>query len=159
MPHADIIGPWTLAGLDDYKRLVASAYLFWPDFVEVDDCILLAEMYDSSRFADWMSSLRSEKGRVEHVINSVYLGDLMMNLSTDAERELNEADWVADAVSELAEVLASCWRSALADRFPERQFHVSVDYPVADLPTVFFYTHRPAGECGSACEGRASGYL
>jgi hypothetical protein len=151
MPLAEAMGVWTLAGLDDYKRLVASAYLFWPDFVEVDGCILLAEMYDAGRFAEWMSTLGGERERVERVINEVSLGDLLMNQSPENDRELGElTDWAADALAELAEVLASCWRGALADRFPDRGFHVGVDYRAANLPAVFFYTRRPRGGGGSA---------
>lgn len=55
---------------------VAFATLFWPDFVEIDGYVLLAEHFRPANFADWLVWQHEKEAaswQVEAVLNEVHL--------------------------------------------------------------------------------------
>jgi len=47
-----------LAMVGNYQMAAAFSKLFWPDFVEVEGCVLLAEHFDAKNFKHWQKHLR-----------------------------------------------------------------------------------------------------
>lgn len=94
---------------------VAFAALFSPSFIEFRGCILLAEHFSEDNFEHWWQRLDGRRGEVEAIVNHLHLWDLF------------DPEEVPDlALVELAQVLAGCWRAALAAEFPNRAFAVTV---------------------------------
>src|SRR5438876_9730226 len=74
MPNFDI---WDYLNLRaDYDLAVAFSKLFWPDFIEVDGCILLATSYSPENFAHWKESLKGDKRAIETMLNHTHIWDL-----------------------------------------------------------------------------------
>jgi len=110
---------------------VAFAKLFWPDFLEVEDHVLLAERYYPENFArwqDWRRRTGAERWRVEAVLNEVHLYDLLLE---EAALPLLEY---------LAATLKRCWQAALREAFPGRRFIILYETePEAYGPTLSFW--------------------
>ncbi len=103
----------------DLEMAVAFSKLFWPDFIEVDGCVLLAEHYSSANFQSWKERYAGEMHRIEAVINHAHVYDLFGNSPADVE-------YPDELPRYLAEVLAACWRCSLQHAFPARAFVVEV---------------------------------
>lgn len=129
---------WDLLGAKGGAELaLAFSSFFWPEFVEVEDCVLLGERYSPSRFQDWWKELGGDRSRIEEVVNHVHLWDLF---------NLDEESLPDEAIRDLAVVLASTWRCALQYRFPRKTFEVRVtlDDPEEYGPTISFFAIREA---------------
>jgi hypothetical protein len=125
---------WDLLGAKSGADLaVAFSSLFWPEFVEVEGCVLLRERYSPSQFQDWWKELGGDRSTVEGVVNHVHLWDLF---------DLDEEAVPDKAIRDLAQVLASTWRCALQHRFPRKAFEVRLilDDPDEYGPTITFST-------------------
>jgi hypothetical protein len=115
---------------------IALAEVFWPRFVEVEGCVLIAEQYNPANFRAWWQSLDGDIPRVEWVINHLHLCDLF---PTGDDPAINRG------LQSLAHIMAQCWEGALRQAFPDRQFAIEVtddadeDY---DGPTVAFYSNH-----------------
>jgi hypothetical protein len=66
--------------------LAAYQKLFWPDFVEHDDCVFLA--LDEAIYRQWLQQTGGDKRKVEAVMNHRHIIDL---LSIDFFREFRKA--------------------------------------------------------------------
>lgn len=96
---------------------LAFASLFWPQLVEVEDCVLLAENFRPGTFQHWRERLGSQREAIERAINHVHLWDLFPPASEDVP---------AAELDHLADVLGATWRAALAQQFPDRTGEVVV---------------------------------
>lgn len=127
---------WGLLGTKGGAELaIAFSSLYWPEFVEVEGCVLLRERYSPSRFQDWWKELAGDRSRIEGVVNHVHLWDLF---------DLDGTSVPDEAVQDLAQVLGLTWRCALQHRFPERDFEVNVVLDDSEEygPTISFSTLR-----------------
>jgi hypothetical protein len=127
--------PWSYLNLRaDYDLAAAFSKLFWPDFIEVEDYVLLAENYEQTNFEDWKKRFNGGRHDIEAMINHVHIRDLFLNSPKHVE-------YPGKLHKYLADVLAICWKHALQEAFPERTFTVSVfDDPVHSYgPEITFY--------------------
>jgi hypothetical protein len=111
---------------------VAFSKLFWPDFVEVRGCVLLAEHFKPTDFENWRRHFKEDRRQIEAAINEVHIYDLFTN---------SPPEEVAFQVYEyLAQVLQKSWNCALRDAYPSRAFEF--DYrtePEEYGPTLAFW--------------------
>ena len=70
------------------------ASLFWPDFVEVDGALILAEMYTEEGFQNWYSHFNGDLTAIEKMINHVHLEDLFVNARRDDDLDGQVLDTV-----------------------------------------------------------------
>ncbi|HSR68676.1 MAG TPA: hypothetical protein VLU25_12120 [Acidobacteriota bacterium] len=125
----------------DYLRVnggaelaVAFTALYWPGFIEVDECVLLRENYQPRNFDEWWKELRGDRSRVEEIINHVHLWDLF---------DMDEAAVPNEGMEELGRILSLTWKCALHHQFPERKFEVHLALDDSEYgPTLSFYTSR-----------------
>lgn len=117
-----------VVGRSGAAAAIAFAGLFWPRFVEVRGCVLLAEHFDAASFERWWEQLDGDRPAIEATINHLHLWDVFDP----------EADGVPPAgMRWLAAVLARTWRAALDEQFPDRELTVSVsDEPDDYGPTL-----------------------
>lgn len=112
--------------------LAVFAQLFWPEFTEIDDCVILTEKYDPSTYLQWVEHLSGDRQRVESILNHTHVYDLFSKV-TDVPCDLEIAEYVG-------RVLQRSWECALRNAFPERSFVVEFwTEPDEYGPTVTFY--------------------
>jgi hypothetical protein len=123
---------WSYLGQQETVETAALfGTLFWPEFVEVQECVLLAEHYRPEEFAQWWRQHAGKRSAIEGMVNHTHLYDLFPQA---------EGDDVLAAYEQLAGILRRCWKAALAVRFPARHFHFSYETePVAYGPTLSFH--------------------
>jgi hypothetical protein len=122
---------WFFSKVEAVEELTA---LVWPDFIEVQGCVVRRSSYSAENFATWWDQYGAEPWRIEAVLNEVHL-----------------YDWVSDfnpvdlpRLEAVAERIAAAWNSALTRTFPDRVFIVSYETePDAYGPTVTFHQAVP----------------
>lgn len=99
----------------DATQLAAYASLFWPDFVSVAECVILAEHYSAPALERWLRYFAGDRARTEQMMNQLHVDDLCQEKEPDVDPTVSTL---------VAETLASCWRAALTHAFPRRRFSV-----------------------------------
>jgi hypothetical protein len=106
------VGLWDYASRKGGVTLaIAFARLFWPELIEVEDCVLLKERYDPTAFEQWRAQLGDQHEAIERTVNHVHLWDLFDPASEGVPEE---------GLDSLAAIIAETWRCALARQFPGR---------------------------------------
>jgi hypothetical protein len=103
-----------LAAHGTYELAAAFSRLFWPEFVEVEGCVLLAEKYDAQNFVQWQHQLAGDRHQLEAVINHLHVYDLFPN---DPGDHLDQA-----VLEDISQTLLRCWQAALHEAFPGKRF-------------------------------------
>lgn len=131
---------WDYLGARGTVELAAVfSKLFWPEFVEVERCILLAEQYDPEHFDHWRTHLRGDREAIERIINHVHIWDLFPGGSPGDGNALHVAEYVAG-------VLLKSWECALKDTFPDRTFDFYYATEPDDYgPTIAFFQTSKSG--------------
>jgi len=109
--------------------------LFWPDMVDVDGHVFLAENYNR----DYFDKVVSEYGvsKAEETINTTYLYNLV-----GGKDEFENEVWEA-----LGNVLCETWKHRAQYLFPERSFAVEFAwYSDHDDPGVTLYQCSNSGD-------------
>lgn len=108
----------------------------WPTFVQVDDCILLADHFSEDNYQSWRADLRDNWGAIEEVINHVHLWDCV----PDAQDE--------EILIAIGGILQESWQAAAAQQFPSREFLVELTNDESDYgPTLYLSTrHETTGD-------------
>jgi hypothetical protein len=116
----------------DFELAAAFSKLFWPDFIEVDGCVLLAEHYDRTSFQAWVEELNGEPQTLEAVINETHVYDLFNN---------SVGRTPAPAIFEwLGQVLLKTWACCLRECFPSKRFEFRyATEPYEYGPTLTFW--------------------
>jgi hypothetical protein len=91
------------------------ANLFWPRFIQVDGCVLLAGHYTPDNLAAWRERRPDNRAAIEDVINHVHLEDLAIDRVGAAKQNA------------VAQQLATAWRSTLHAEFSGQQMRVEID--------------------------------
>jgi hypothetical protein len=117
----------------DFDFTAAFSKLFWPDFVEVDGCVLLARSYNPQNFAQWQARYPGNPRAVEAMLNHVHISDLYPGIPVGPDSPLPLLEY-------LAQVLMVCWKHALLELFPDKQFTFSyLTAPEVPSPEISFY--------------------
>jgi hypothetical protein len=114
-------------GIGNFEHAIAYTTIFWPGFIEYDDCVFQTDHFDKHGYRDWLTHTSGNKEAVEKVMNHLHLRDLFPNT--------NEA--TNEQVSYLAEILKQMWECKLRHDFPDRKIVVLLtgDY---DLQITFY---------------------
>jgi hypothetical protein len=130
-------------GLWDYNNFMGSvqlaysyASLFWPDFVEVNGALILAEHYTPENFQHWLEYWEGDLTGVEKMINNVHIESLFMNNKVD--NELDDQVW-----NTVMAVLEEMWRACVKARFPGESIIVApFDPHDGSTPQLTIYRER-----------------
>lgn len=115
------------------EDFLISSRLFFPDFVEVNDCVFLSGRYIESNYNDWMEKLQN-KSSVESMLNHVNMYDIFSGSDQD----------ISDSIfNQIATVLKFSWEVSLARCFLDRTFVVETSFSDMEYgPTLTFYQDR-----------------
>jgi len=97
-----------LHGLQAYREI------FWPDFVEHDDCVFVA--FNPQYYAEWLEKFQGDKAHVEAMMNHRHIADSLPQAVEEPTREL---------VVAYGRLLREAWEAKLRRDFPHREFVVS----------------------------------
>ncbi|WP_140919016.1 hypothetical protein [Limnobaculum xujianqingii] len=113
------------------ETLLISSKLFIPEFISVDNCILLFERYEESNFKLWREKFGDENSLIEKMLNHIHIYDLFGS----------NADDVTDSIFEqICDVLKCSWGMTLKQLFPTKTFNLeSSGSDVGYGPTLTFY--------------------
>jgi len=112
---------------DDFHRAVmAWRQLFWPDFMEHDDCVF--RVFEETVYRQWLQKTDGDKRKTEAVMNHVHIVDVL-----PASVELPTRDLVVA----FGRLLQETWSTKLRRDFPGRQF--CVDFPSEELEDLLDY--------------------
>lgn len=116
----------------DFELAAAFCNLFYPEFIEVEGCVLLAEQAKRYNFAEWKQKLKGDREKIEAMINHVHVYDLFLNSSKEG---INPQTY-----EHIGRTLLKCWSCALRETFPDK--HFQFDYatePEEYGPTITFF--------------------
>ncbi len=130
--------PWDfLQATATLEQAAAFATLFWPDLVEHEGAVYLAEHFDAANVARWRREAPAIDGPgLERVLNHCHLSDRLATVDGLAQ----------GALRHLAGVLAATWSCRLAHRFPSRVFEVSWHEDADGDITITFWQSPPHAE-------------
>ncbi len=123
---------WSYLGVVGSYELVATfSKLFWPDFVEVEGCVILAEHYYEGALKG--VKLPQERESFEAFINHVHIWDLFSNGVERASISIELDEY-------LAKIFTVMWKHALKETFPDKEFEFYYETePYEYGPTISFY--------------------
>ena len=116
------------------EHMIGYGELFWPDFIEHDDCILKREAVDEESYRDWLSRFEGDKQAVESMINHVDLIYLVENPDDNEQTD--------EQRSYLGRLLREMWQAKLARQFPERNLVVELSDEPEGEPLITVYQRR-----------------
>ena len=91
--------------------------LFWPDFIEYDDCVFLKDTFSVENFKDWTKTeYVVHFAQIESVINHIHILDLFTSEKQD-EITYEQIKYLGNKIREIYEV-------KLISNFPDRKFEV-----------------------------------
>src|SRR5438067_1937163 len=96
-------GLWAYAGSQGGIGLAAVfSKLFFPDFVEVRGCVILAEHYEATNFQRWWRELDGKRSALERTLNHTHLYDLFddNDVSSSDGASLQVYEYVASTLRE-----------------------------------------------------------
>lgn len=115
------------------EDFLISSKLFFPDFVEVNDCVFLSERYIESNYNDWMEKLQN-KSSVESILNHIHMYDIF----SGSDQDISDSIFI-----QISKVLKFSWEVSLAKCFLDRKFIVETSFSDMEYgPTLTFYQDR-----------------
>jgi hypothetical protein len=99
----------------DIEHAIGYGELFWPDFVEHNDCVLYAP-FNKDSYLGFMQQTSGNRRAVESVMNHRHILDLFAISDNEPSRE---------QVVYLGRLLKEMWTAKLKHEFPEKHFVVS----------------------------------
>lgn len=104
---------------DEANHEIAAAFskLFWPEFIEVEGLILLAERYPKLGMTpkEFKKKLKTNPGSIEYTVNHIDISYMYHDFGMKARANAKLYDY-------LARVLIFSWKHALSVAFPEKEF-------------------------------------
>jgi hypothetical protein len=109
------IDDW-IANEGNIKFTIAYSLLFWPEFIEYDECVILKNRFDSNNFENWKNTQYIENyAQIESVLNHIHILDLYGN--EEIKDEINYEQIVF-----LGNKLCEIYSAKLKLDFPEKNF-------------------------------------
>lgn len=109
----EAIDYWTSANAR-FDHFVMYARMIWPEFIEHDDCVFLAQGFSTDSYKQWRKQL--DKTRTEAMLNHCHITDLFIN--SEFKPNLNIVLYIGRYLKEV-------WTEKLKRDFPARHFVVS----------------------------------
>lgn len=123
----DNIDQWiSLEG--NFDHLVGYARLFWPDFLEHEDCVFRRDHFTEANFLGFMKQTNGDKTAVEVVMNHEHVLDIFPN--ADPKPSCKMVLYVGRMMKEI-------WQAKLNRDFPNRKILVS--FPEEHSEDLLYY--------------------
>jgi len=95
---------------------IGYSYLFWPDFIEYEDCVIIKKHFDAGNFESWkQSGSVKDYSQIEKVLNHIHILDLF---GTDKKKD--EVNY--EQIKFLGNKICEIFNTKLKVQFPDRDF-------------------------------------
>ena len=102
----------------DIKMAIGYSVIFWPEFLEFQDCVFIKSHFSVDNFHEWTKSESvTNYGQIESVINHIHILDLF---TFAKQNEVN-----VEQIKYLGNVLGEIYSTKLNADFPNRKFNVT----------------------------------
>jgi hypothetical protein len=101
-----------LSGVANVEVALAFTTLFWPDFVEYDGGIFLAESFNQEIYEQWKAELGNDIAAIERVMNHQHIDDLLPGAENVG----------IDNLFALGKVIKQMWENRLKSCYPKRNY-------------------------------------
>lgn len=119
----------------DLQTALAFAKFFYPEFIEVDNCLILKDRYSPELYHQWRTR-EDDKTIIEKMMNLYELKDFFHINRNEDEDELNQ-------LKEFGYVLKHFWTQCLKERYLEKQMVVKVFEEYDDLFITVYEVLQP----------------
>jgi hypothetical protein len=103
-----------LSGVANVEMALAFTKLFWPDFIEHDEGIFLAEAFNQDIYEQWKAELGNDIAAIEQVMNHQHIDDLLPGAESVG----------IDNLFSLGQVIQQMWKNRLKSCYPAQDFQV-----------------------------------
>lgn len=100
----------------DYEHLIGYGRIFWPEFIEHDDCVFFADGFTEENYRAFMARTKGDKAAVETVMNHWHIKDIFCSAEPKPTREM---------ILHVGRLLKDIWQTKLNRDFPGRSITVS----------------------------------
>jgi hypothetical protein len=105
--------------------------LFFPDIIEVNECVFLMDNYDKNVYQKIRTQYRDDNKLIERTINHIYIYDYFANCKDNIDNTTFEY---------VGNVLRFSWQIYFSKVFPEKEFVVEYNNDEQEYgPTLTFY--------------------
>ncbi len=101
----------------DIDAAILFSRLYFPEFIEVKNCILLKERYNVDNFEGWFDELKGDIREVEKISNLYEIKDLF---------HINDDSITSEKLLLLGDILKRVWKINLDLLFPSKKVDVYV---------------------------------
>lgn len=124
---------WSYVNMkSDLQTALGFAKLFYPEVVEIEDCLILKDRYSHELYNQWKSK-SNDKTTIEKMMNLYQINDFFhINRNQDEDEESQQIAF--------GKVLQHFWEQSFKERFPNRIIKAKVFEEYGDLfITVYEY--------------------
>ncbi len=105
----------------DLNSALAFSKLYFPDFVEINGCLILEFRFNPLVFEQWFTKYEGDVLKTEFMCNYYDLADFFhINSGDESNFELGRKDW------ELAKILQASWKITCKAVFPDKDIKVEI---------------------------------
>jgi hypothetical protein len=114
---------WIIAE-GDIELAIGYINLFYPDFLEFEGCVFLAQQFNKSKYEKWENAVKNKR-EIEASINHIHLLDLFGSDEVKNKITVNQIDYFGKKLREIFEM-------KLKKDFPTKSFCVDFYTPGND---------------------------
>ena len=100
----------------NYEHLIGYGRIFWPEFIEHDDCIFFTDRFTEKNYRAFMERTGGDKKAAEVVMNHWHIEDIFYSAEPRPTREM---------ILYVGRLLEDIWQTKLVRDFPSRSITVS----------------------------------
>jgi hypothetical protein len=104
----------------DIKTALGLAKFFYPEIVEIDECIFIKDSFTYENYNQWKKVCNNNKIDLEKSMNSYEIKDFF-HINTDYEDK-----YINEQIQALGNVLKKFWTLSFKERFPHRNIVVEI---------------------------------
>ena len=113
----------------DQNAAIAFSKLYFPDFTECEDCILLSFIFNLENFKDWFEELNGNRKEIEKMCNLYEIKDFFHINGDDNSNESRKI---------FADILSTTWSINLKILYPLRCFKIDIFEEYESLYITFY---------------------
>jgi hypothetical protein len=121
------------------KLAIGYSNLFWPDFIEHDNCIFLKSHFSIDNFELWENTASNKNyAQIESIMNHIHIVDLFATLAPPSRQSIynklfNRAVYRQEKITKeqvifLGNKLLEIYSAKLSIDYPEKRFDISFDF-------------------------------
>lgn len=109
---------WSYVNLKtDLQTALGIAKFFYPEIIEIENCIILKTQFSNSRYEEWKEDCKGNKRDIEKMMNLYEVKDFF-HINTKDDGKFYEE------IEALADVLKLFWSMSFKNRYPKKNIKV-----------------------------------